>query len=349
MNHSSTILAGSSALSPIGSDAELIATCAAFCELEHSANAIIRDMSDDAAKEAIRDAPLAKIAAEQDALVERMTALPCTTLAGVQAIAAALAIWDCELLKSGPSSDVGEVITSHVIDRLLALRHPDADLLAVCSEFCVSEATYSALYDGTPKAYDATSEMALFTRGKAITDTWEAMLDRMAQLRATTSEGLAARAMALAQHSGIKPGTSSYPFAFRPDEAKDVTGCLLHMLLTDAVRIGCVLRPNPDAELLALRPEFDRLHAVMIDYNTPDLIPEGGTECADFDALCDRIASASPAVTADGRAFQAAAAMHHLTYRLNDCEQEHNPAWLMLKGIAGDAYRSVEAAQRQEV
>ena len=35
--------------------------------------------------------------------------------------------------------------------------------------------------------------------------------------------------------------------------------------------------------------------------------------------------------------------MHHLYYRLNKFEQKRNPTWLMLQGIAGDAYQSVES------
>ena len=234
MLHNAMTLAGSTSLSTIGPDADLIATCAAFCELERAFDVVTKGFAGDFAKEAEGEAPLAKIVAEQDVLLERMMALPCTTLAGVQAMAQALVAWDRELLKDGPASDVGEAITANMVERLLALQHPDASRM-----------------------------------------------------------------------------------------------------------IGGPL-PVLDAGLLALRPEFDRLHALMIDYNK-DLIPDGGTECADFDALCDRIATASPAVTAEGRAFQAAAAMHHLYYRLNDHEQAHNPTWLMLKGIAGDAYQSVEA------
>lgn len=177
---------------------------------------------------------------------------------------------------------------------------------------------------------------------KPIVEKWDGLLNQMERFRATTLEGLAARALALAQHSGIKPGTGHYPFAFQPDDADDVTGRLLHMLLSDAVQMCGTPRPSPDAALLALRPEFDRLHALMVAYNL-DLIPDGGNECADFDSLCERIATASPAITSTGRAFQAAAAMHHLYYRLNDDQQARNPAWLMLKGLAGDAYRSVEA------
>lgn len=223
-------------------------------------------------------------------------------------------------------------------DAELIATHPDADLILLCSEFCASEAAVDRICEAEPELSDDERDALIVP----ICAGWDIVLDRMAGLRATTHEGLAARAMALAQHSGIKPGAVRYGFEFCPGDSGGITGRLLHMLLVDASRMIGGPLPVLDADLLALRPEFDRLHAVMIDYNTPDLIPDGGTECADFDALCDRIASAKPAVTADGRAFQAAAAMHHLTCRLSDCEQARNPAWLMLKGIAGDAYQSVE-------
>lgn len=66
-------------------------------------------------------------------------------------------------------------------------------------------------------------------------------------------------------------------------------------------------------------------------------------ECANFDALCARTVTAAQAVTADGHAIEAAAAVHHLYYRLSEWEQGRNPALSMLKGIAGDAHQSVEA------
>ena len=240
MLHNAMTLAGSTSLSPIGPDVDLIATCAAFSDLERASDVVTNKFKGDPVKRGAGEAQLATIVAEQDVLVERMMGLPCTTLAGVQAMAKALVAWDRELLKDGAAKDVGEVITSNLVERLLALRHPDADLLS--------------------------------------------------------------------------------------NAARMIGGPL----------------PVLDADVLALRPKFDRLHALMIDSNK-DLVPDGGTECADFDGLCDRIASADPAATAEGRAFQAMAAMHHLTYRLSDCEQARNPAWLMLKGIAGDAFQSVEA------
>ena len=404
--------------------------------------------------------------------------LPCTTLAGVQAMARALATWDRELLRDTPAKDAGDFIAAHMVERLLALQQsdpsldanllsrrgefltaaalldgiglcgdvsdkesdaiadrdrdartaiidsgpartrdgialkaaaamqllrvvfnldvagdwpglgevaawhvlseiagnayvppkyparfspydqepprrsaldrpfaqyplggPDADLLAACSEFRASEVAFCAIYDDEARVL-SDGECEILAR--PIAAGWNGMLDRMARYQATTAEGLAARALVLAQHSGIKPGTDSYPFAFQPEDAEDVTGRLLHMLLSDAVRMIGGPLPVLDADLLALRPEFDRLHALMIDYNK-DLIPDGGTECADFDAISARIATAPPAVTTEGRAFQAAAAMHHLYYRLSEWEQGRSPAWAMLKGIAGDVYQSVEA------
>ena len=86
----------------------------------------------------------------------------------------------------------------------------------------------------------------------------------------------------------------------------------------------------------------------MIAYNK-DLIPNGGIECADYKALNDRIATAPSALTIEGRAFQAAAVMYHLYYRLNDHEQAHNPTWFMLKGIAGEANQSVKAPSDVEI
>ena len=126
MTHHATRLAGSTAVSPACPDAELITTCAAFCELERASDVVTQGFAGDFAKEAAGEAPLAKIVAEQDVLVERMVGLPCTTLAGVQAMAKALAAWDRELLKDGPARDVGEAITSNMVERLLALQRPDA-------------------------------------------------------------------------------------------------------------------------------------------------------------------------------------------------------------------------------
>ena len=98
-------------------------------------------------------------------------------------------------------------------------------------------------------AHDATQDRRTYMHNP-IAERWDGMLERMAQLQATTSEGLAARAMPLAQHSGIKPGTECYPFAFEPDDAEDVTGRLLHMLLTNALQMVTV-SPKPDADLWA--------------------------------------------------------------------------------------------------
>lgn len=117
---SSGITAGVAAsiadLAPAEPDAELIAACGRFCELERDFDAACR--IDDEGGTSV----LAKqIVAISDDLVERMIAMPCNTLAGVRALAQALAAWDRELLTDAPAHDMGELITSHLVGRLLAL------------------------------------------------------------------------------------------------------------------------------------------------------------------------------------------------------------------------------------
>jgi hypothetical protein len=109
-------------------------------------------------------------------------------------------------------------------------RHDDAELIAVCEEFMASEAAYHALY------MNAVSDEEAETEGSAILATWNGMLDRMAQLRATTIEAIAARALCLAQHS--RPGDAgNYPFAYDPGE-DTVNGRMLDYLLRDGFAIA---------------------------------------------------------------------------------------------------------------
>ncbi len=103
-------------LVPTETDAELIAACGRFCELERDFE--VACLIDDEAGTDVHTRP---IIAMSDALAERMIAMPCTSLAGVQALARALAAWDRELLTDAPAEDMGELITSHLVTRLLAL------------------------------------------------------------------------------------------------------------------------------------------------------------------------------------------------------------------------------------
>lgn len=328
-------------------DAELIATCAAFCDLERAYDAPGYGQEIDSPEYDAVQAERERIVAEQEPLVDRMCELPCTTLAGVQAMAKALAAWDRELLKDAPARDVGDRITSNMVDRLLALRvpdrHPDADLLAVCAEFQASETAYNAIYDDPGADDEACDALA-----NPIAERWDGMLDQMAQLRATTSDGLAARALTLAQHSGIKPGTTSYPFAFAPNQPTGgVTGRLLHMLLTDAGAMGGAPPPSPDAAILSLRDEFRAAVALWIEINhRTDEILDEEMDSASYrlNDACSAIVDSPPAQIQAGRALKAAAAMHQLTAAFNEgCADDwsgigEEMAWHVLSEIAGDEY-----------
>lgn len=210
---------------------------------------------------------------------------------------------------------------------------PDAELIRLCAEFDALERHRQHVGNAavTMKEDEAADLVWAEVRRQQAP-----MLTRMCSLPCTT----------LAQHSGIKTGTGSYPFAFEPGKGGGVTGRLLDMLLTDATRMIGGPLPVLDADLLALRPEFDRLHALMVCYNITNEIPDGDTVCADFDALCNRVAMAPSAIGAQGRAFQAAAAMHNLTYRLSEDALPTDPVWLMLQGIAGDAYQPTDERAR---
>ncbi len=131
----------------------------------------------------------------------------------------------------------------------------DAELIGVCAEFIACDRRQRAIYDGPDDVDDdeaAAATAPIFARMKGL-------LAQMEQLRATTSDGIAARAQSLAQHSGEG--------AFSFDARSTITGRLLACLLRDAAAspaVGAVAEavpPNPDAALLALCAEFHRLHA----------------------------------------------------------------------------------------
>ena len=99
--------------------------------------------------------------------------------------------------------------------------HPDR------AEFVACDRQQRAIYDG-PDAIEDEDEAAAATR--PIFARMHDLLDRMEQLRALTSDGVAARARSLAQHSGDG--------AFSFDTRTTITGRLLGFLLRDAAAVG---------------------------------------------------------------------------------------------------------------
>ncbi len=154
------------------------------------------------------------------------------------------------LLSAGPAAVALVGAAGHAV----AAPNPDADLLAVCAEFNACDVRQRAIYDG-PDAIEDDGKAAL--AAAPIFARMEVLLNRMEDLRAASSIGIAARAGSLAQHSGGME--SSF------DAQGTITGRLLDYLLRDVAALRSAdMAPavHPDAELLALCAEFQRLHSL---------------------------------------------------------------------------------------
>ena len=151
---------------------------------------------------------------------------------------------------------------------------------------------------------------------------------------ATTHAGLAARAIAM--------GRADPHHHFDHEGGK--SRVLLDALLRDGAALAGVPAPNPDAELLALRPEYERLRAACDACSARGVPDEQASPIYEaFDDFCFQVAEMPPAVTAEGRAFQAVCVMHQLGH-VADWEAGAPSgavglAWTMLAGQVGNAYQ----------
>ena len=112
-------LAGVPSVEPVvAPDADLLAACAAFDDLERAYQATgfnhaVRSPEDEAA-----EAERWRVSAAQDQLVERMCELRAVTRAGQAARARSLALWDGELMKDG-TGDTGALLTAAIVRDLI--------------------------------------------------------------------------------------------------------------------------------------------------------------------------------------------------------------------------------------
>ena len=137
--------------------------------------------------------------------------------------------------------------------------HPDAELIAVCTEFDACN-RQTCIIHGTGPDCVVDDDEANAVSGP-IFARMGVLLDRMEDLRAATPAGIQARAHSLAQHGGH----GGYSF----DCGDSMVGRLLHMLMRDSAAlggsVGVVVRPpSPDAELLAVCAEFDALERAYL-------------------------------------------------------------------------------------
>ncbi len=195
------------------------------------------------------------------------------------------------LLSAGPAAVALVGAAGHAV----AAPNPDADLLAVCTEFNACDVRQRAIYDG-PDAVEDDGKAAL--AAAPIFARMDAVLNRMEHLRAASSIGIAARAGSLAQHSGGME--SSF------DAQGTITGRLLDYLLRDVAALrsaDTAPAVHPDAELLALCTEFQRLHSLSYSPGNDDWEAPLQARWA----LSSRIENVTPVTQAGHRAKAAVA------------------------------------------
>ena len=123
-------------------DARLIALCAEFDTLEHKLRAAFADITT-AADQDRADAMTGTVSDEQAPILDAITALRPSTLAGFKALAGSLALWDAELLKGDPMEGLTDERLTLVLVRSLVgdmpvfpvTPSPDAALLVLCAEY----------------------------------------------------------------------------------------------------------------------------------------------------------------------------------------------------------------------
>ncbi len=129
---------------------------------------------------------------------------------------------------------------------------PDAELIAVCTEFDTLE-RQSCIIHGTGPDCVPDDDEANRVSGP-IFARMHVLLDRMDELRATAPAGIQARAHSLALHGGH----GQYSF----DCADSMVGRLLYLLMRDSAALGAAVAgvavvASPDAELVAACQGFD--------------------------------------------------------------------------------------------
>ncbi len=186
------------------------------------------------------------------------------------------------------------------------LPHPDADLLALAERFVAHERLVQAMpCDAETDAEEAAQE----AEHHRLLDHKHALVMQMGELRATTAEGIAARARCLAVHNA--DGAHSM------DAPDTTTGRLLRWLMRDVAAVGGVVQPvaavSPDADLLAACAAFDELERAYIA--TYAGCPETGPEWDAAETVRERLSDAQDplvdricdlrAVTREGQAARA--------------------------------------------
>lgn len=105
-------------------DAELIRLCAEFDVLERQRQHVANSAKT-TEEEGVADQTWAEISLRQNPMLDRICSLPCVTLAGLGAIAATLALWDCDELciaEDDPDAPANDRLTAALLRSALTGR-----------------------------------------------------------------------------------------------------------------------------------------------------------------------------------------------------------------------------------
>ncbi len=159
------------------------------------------------------------------------------------------------LLAGGADLSVAPLTASAAIT---AQAHPDAALLALAGRFIAHERLVQAM----PCDAETGAEEAVQTAAqRQLLDHKHGLVMQMGELRATTPDGITARARCLALHNADGAHSMDVP--------DDTTGRLLRWLMRDAAGLGRAVTGepmvSPNAALLAACAAFDELEHRYID------------------------------------------------------------------------------------
>ncbi len=182
------------------------------------------------------------------------------------------------LLAGGADLSVAPLTASAAIT---AQAHPDAALLALAGRFIAHEHLVQAMPCDAETSADEAVQTA---EQRLLLDHKHGLVMQMGELRATTADGITARARCLALHNADGAHSMDVP--------DDTTGRLLRWLMRDAGALGKANvddpAASPDAALLAACAAFDELEqAYVATHSGPVVLTESVAAESERDRLSD--------------------------------------------------------------
>ena len=325
----------------------MIALCAQLDELERAYRATRFDHKNKSPESLAADAERNALQARQDTLVERISETPARTLEGVQAVARSLVLWEPDSLAIGPR-DNGEVLLNVILQNLPKLGalapafKADAKLVGAAAKF---EAIHHEIDRFNKGESDMTDDQSGDLCSRSVR-----LAGRLAKMRATTWQGLLAKAMAA--QTAIAFANCEDQGSTMPDAGEEHDQ-LAWSALNDLVAAGTFRRPFeeghkvcncPDAELIRTCHQFAETELTnWYRYCTlPADVADAQDPKPDWSSL--HWITATPATTPEGWRAKALAysAWHHEPY--DDLPEDRDTASPLLAALLRDMVAPVRNA-----